>query len=61
MEQGLYAQVFVLCRNYLKCTEANMHKNEAKFKFQDQSARTQRWFDIDFGWIGVNFSTREPD
>ena len=24
-------------------------------------ARSQRWFGIDFDWIGVNFSTREPD
>ena len=27
---------------------------------QSQSARSQRWFDIDFDWFGVNFSTREP-
>ena len=39
----------------------NKNKNEAKFKFQGQSARSQRWFDLDFDWIEVNFSTREPD
>ena len=34
MEQGLYVQVVMLCRKYLKITEANKNKNEAKFKFQ---------------------------
>ena len=34
---------------------------EAKFKFQGQSARSQRWFDLDLDWIQVNVSTREPD
>ena len=37
------------------------NKNEAKFKFQGQSARSKRWFDLDLDWIEVNFSTREPD
>ena len=36
-------------------------KNEAKFKFQGQSTRSQRWFDLDLDWIEVNFSTCEPD
>ena len=45
----------------MKFTEANKNKNEAKFKFQGQSEGSQRWFDLDFDWIGVNFSTREPD
>ena len=30
-------------------------------KFQGLSARSQRWFDIYFDWIEVNFITREPD
>ena len=34
---------------------------EAKFKFQGQSAISQRWFDLDLDWIEVNFSTSEPD
>ena len=34
--------------------------NEAKSKFQDQSERSQHWFDFDFDWIEVNFSTSEP-
>ena len=36
------------------------NKNEAKFKFQGQSAIWQRWFDLDLDWIEVNFSTLEP-
>ena len=40
---------------------ANRNKNKAKFKSQGQSARSKRWFDIDFDRIEVNFSTHEPD
>ena len=40
---------------------ANKNKNEAKFKFQGQSERSQRWVDLKFDWIEVSFSTREPD
>ena len=61
MEQGLYAQVFKLSRKDLNFFATDKNKNEAKFKFQGQSARSQLWFDIDLDWIEVNFSTREPD
>ena len=61
MEQVLYVQVVMLRRKYLKTTEANKNKNDAKFKFQGQSAISHCWFDLDFDIIGVNFSTREPD
>ena len=61
MEQGLCAQVVMLRQNNLKITAANKNKNDEKFKFQGQSARSQRWFDLDFGWIKVNFITHEPD
>ena len=61
MEQRLYAQGVVISRKYLKFIAANKNKNEAKFKFQGQSARSQRWFDIEFDWIEVIFSTRKPD
>ena len=44
----------------MKITEANKNKNEAKFKFEGQYARPQRWFDIDFDWIEEKFSTRAP-
>ena len=61
MEKRLYAQVVKIRRKYLKLIAANKNKNEAKFKFQGQSARSQHWFDLDFDWIEVKFSTREPD
>ena len=61
MELGLNAQVVKLRRNYLKLIAENRNKNEAKFKFQGQSSRSQCWFDLDFYCIEVNFSTREPD
>ena len=40
---------------------ADKNKNEAKFKFQGQSARSQLWFDLDLNWVDINLSTREPD
>ena len=60
-EQLLYEQVVIISRKDLKFIAENNNKNEAKFKFQGQSARSQRWFDLDFDCIGVNFSTREPN
>ena len=61
MEKVLYAQVFKLCRKDLKFIAADKNKNEAKFKFQGLSARSQSWLDLDFDLIEVNFSTSEPD
>ena len=61
VEQVLYAQVVKLRRNDLKFIAANRNKNEAKFNFQGISAIPQRWFDLYFDWIEVNFSTRKPD
>ena len=60
-EQGLYAQVVMLRQNDLIFTDTNKNKNEAKFEFQGRSARSQRWFDLDFDWTEVSFSTLEPD
>ena len=60
-EQGLYSQVVKLRRKDLRFIAENKNKNEVKFKFQGLSARSQRWFYIDFDWIEVKFSTREPD
>ena len=48
MEQGLYAQIVVLCRKDLKSADANKNKNEDKFKFQGQPTISQRCFDLDF-------------
>ena len=61
MEQGLYSQVTVLRQKGLKFVATDKIKNEDKFKFQGQFAISQQWFDIVFGWVEVNFSTREPD
>ena len=61
MEQVLYAHVVKLRRKDLKIVAADKNKNEAKFKFQGLSARSQRWFDLDFDLIELNVSTREPD
>ena len=60
-KQGLYAQVVMLRQKGLEFIAANNNTNDAKFKFQGQSARPQCWFDIDFDWIEANFSTSEPD
>ena len=60
-EQGLYAQVVMIFQKYFKTTDANKDKIEAKFKFQGQSARSHRWFDLGFYWIEVHFSTHEPE
>ena len=51
----------MISQKYLKLIAANNNKNEAKFKFQGQSARSQRWFDLYFYWIEINFSTCAPD
>ena len=61
MEQGLYAQVIMLRQEDLKFVTTDRIKNEAKFNFQGKYVRSQRWFDLDFDWIEVNFSTRELD
>ena len=39
MEQELYAQVIRIRRKDLKFVATDKNKNEAKFKFQGQSAR----------------------
>ena len=39
MEQGLYAQVIMIQLEDLKSVATYKIKNEAKFKFQGQSAR----------------------
>ena len=60
-EQGLYVQVIMLRRKYLKFVTTDNNKNEAKFKFKGQSTRSQRWFDIEFDCIEANFNTCAPD
>ena len=60
MEKLLYAKVVKLRQKDLKFIAAYSNINEAKFKFQCQSARSQRWFDLDYYWVEQNFSTHEP-
>ena len=45
----------------MKFFTTDKNKNEAKFKFQGLSAKSQRWFDLILDCIEVNFSTREHD
>ena len=59
-EQGLYAQFVKLRREDFKFFATDKNRNEAKFKFQGKSARSQRWFDLELDWIEVNFSTCDP-
>ena len=56
MEQGLYAQIVVLCRKDLKSADANKNKNEDKFKFQGQPTISQRCFDLDFIGLKKNLT-----
>ena len=61
MKQILDAKVVKLRRKELKCFATDKNKNDAKFKFQGQSARSQPWFNLELNWVEINFSTREPD
>ena len=61
MKKGLYAQVIMLRRKDLKFVATDQNKHEAKLNVQGQLSRSQRWFDLDFDWIKVYFSTHEPD
>ena len=61
MEQSLYAQVIKFRRKDLIFDAADKNKNESKFKFQGQSARSQLWFDLYLYWVDISFSTHEPD
>ena len=45
-EHSLYAQVIMFRRKDLKFDAADKNKNESKFKFQGQFARSQLWFDL---------------
>ena len=47
-EQRFYAQVVKLRQKDLKFIASNNNKNEAKFKFQGLSTRSQHWFYLDF-------------
>ena len=59
MEQESYAKVIMLHQEDFKFVAIDEIKHEAKFKFQGQYTRSQRWFDLDSDWIEINFSARE--
>ena len=61
MEQSFSAKVFKLCSKDLKFVATDKNKNEAKFNFQGQSARSQLFFDLGLDLIEINFSCCEPD
>ena len=61
MEKKLYAQVIKFWRKDLIFDAADKNKNESKFNFQGQSARSQLWYNLDLYWIDMNFSIRESD
>ena len=56
----MYAKALKLRRKYLKFVATYRGGNEAKFKFQCQSASSQIWFYLYLYWIEINFSSREP-
>ena len=59
MEQGFYAKVVMIFRNYSE----NKTKKEKtkKYNFQGKLARSRRWFNLDHEWSEENFMTRELD
>ena len=59
MEQGLYAQVVMIFRK--ESEDKKEKENTKKYNFQGKSARSRRWFDLDYVWLEENFRTREPD
>ena len=60
MNQGLYKQVVIICRQDVKTQERKNDIKKDKFKFQGQTARSEHLFGRKYDWIEVNFSTREP-
>ena len=59
MEQGLYAQVVMICRKDLDNKKEN--ENTKEYNFQGKSARSICWFYIYHEWLVETFSTSEPD
>ena len=59
LENGLYAQVFMILRRELD--DIKEKDKTKKYNFQGQSARTKHWFDLDHEWLKENFMTCEPD
>ena len=58
LEQGLYAQVFMIHRSN---SDGIKEKYKTKtINFQGRPARTKHWFYLDRVWLKGNFMTREP-
>ena len=58
LEQGLYAQVVMICRKQSYNKKGNEKTN--KYNFPGQSAGSIRWFDLDHERLEENCSTHEP-
>ena len=59
MEHGLYAQVVMIRQK--ESDNKKKEENNKKYKFQGQSERYRRWFDLDHDWIEENFMIYESD
>ena len=58
MDRGLYVQVVMICRR--ESYDKKETKNIKKYNFQGKSARSRRWFNIDYQWLKEKFRTLEP-
>ena len=56
MEQGLYAQVVMICQS--ESDDKKGKEKTKRYNFQGQSARSRCWFNIDNEWFEDNFSIR---
>ena len=59
LENGLYAQLVMIRQR--QSYDKKVKNNTNKYNFQEQSAKTKHWFDIDHEQLKENFMTREPD
>ena len=58
MENGVYAQVFMICRR--ESYDKKEKEKTKKYNFQGQSERSGRLFNLDNDWLKESFMTREP-
>ena len=57
-EKGLYAQVVMIRQKYSENKKEK--ENTKKYNFQEKSARSRRWFDLDHEQLEENLMTLEP-
>ena len=60
LEEILYAHVVRICRKSMVQKKDTGKQPKRKYLFQEQSARSKHWFDLDIEWFEEKFSTREP-